>query len=64
MVITEPLDLNRPPGKASGHHRVLSEFPCPDFTAVAAAVTGHGLFAFTQSTWAMRCISNTSGLRV
>jgi hypothetical protein len=64
MVITEPLDLSRPPGKASGRHRVLSEFPCPDFTAVAPAVTGHGLFAFTQSAWAMRCISNTSGLRV
>jgi hypothetical protein len=61
MVITEPLDLSRPPGEASGRHRVLSEFPCLDFTA---AVTGHGLFAFTQSAWAMRCISNTSGLRV
>jgi hypothetical protein len=39
MVITEPLDLSRPLGKASGRHRVLSEFPCPDFTAVAAAVS-------------------------
>ena len=64
MVITEPLAVSRPPGEASGRHRVLSEFPCPDFTAVVAAVTGHGLFAFTQSAWAMRCISNTSGLRV
>jgi hypothetical protein len=60
-VITEPLDLSRPPGEASGRHRVLSDFPVPTFTA---AVTGHGLFAFTQSAWAMRCISNTSGLRV
>jgi hypothetical protein len=64
LVITKPLDFSRPPGKASGSHRVLSEFPCRDFMAAAAAVTVHGLFTFTQSAWAMRCISNTSGLRV
>lgn len=64
MVITEPLGLSRPPGETSGHRVVLSVFPCPNFTAVAAEMTGHGLFVFTQSAWAMRCISNTSGLRV
>lgn len=38
--------------------QVLSEFTFADF----AVAVGHGLLAFAQSEYAMRCISNTLGL--